>query len=347
MLARPLLRTKSIPFSAGSGSLTYGTPADITNDSTSNAAPSGCVLSNGDWLAIYIKSVGNFESSKASVVGKISSDEGATWGMEFAVVSHATLSTFNPGICCLASGRVVLMYNLYDHVGHTTATDAVRTIYSDDAHLGASATWSSPYTVNASFTGYCAAGNSRPLVLPDQTVIIPVYGDSGGNTSSQAFFSTDDGETFGGAVTMANGPADGRNYYEPSIARLTNGLLLAQYRTTGGTGNMYQNFSADNGATWGPTAIAFGGFSPSNVIQRANRTIVAVVRGHLDGDGHAFTSINLGASWVDQGALQASFDWIYGLWFDRSDGTGFIIYSDQPAASQANADIRGMAVTEA
>jgi hypothetical protein len=38
---------------------------------------------------------------------------------------------------------------------------------------------------------------------------------------------------------------------------------------------------------------------------------------------------------------------LYGLWLDRTDGSGFIIYANQPGASQSNVDIRGAAVTEA
>lgn len=333
------------PTPTGDGVLTYGTPFDITNDTKANALPSACVLSNGNWLLVYTKA-DTFEVTKAVIVGKLSSNQGASWGTEFSVVSHATLSTFNPGICTTQTGRVVLMYNLFNQAGPSTSADAVRIIYSDNATSGAGATWSSPYTVDATFTGYCASGTSRPVVLPDNTVIIPVYGDSGGNSSSQVFFSTDDGATFGGAVTIANGVADSRNYYEPSICRLTDGTLIGQYRTTGGAGNMYQNQSTDDGATWSATAVAFGGFSPSNVIQRVTGTLVPVVRGNADGDGHAFTSIDSGASWSDQGAIEADFEFLYSLWMDRTDNTGFIIYSVQPSASTSNADIRGVAVTE-
>jgi hypothetical protein len=348
MIARRLLMGGGGAFAPprGNGVLTYGTPFDITNDTKANALPSAGVLSNGDWLVIYTKS-DDFETTKAVIVGKLSSDEGDTWGAEFSVVSHATLSTFNPGMCVLASGRVVIAYNLFNQAAGTTSADAVRVIYSDNPTAGASATWSSPYTVDASFTGYCANGTSRPAVLPNGTIVLPVYGDSGGNSSSQAFFSTDGGATFGGAVTMANGPADGRNYYEPSIAYLpATGVLLADYRTTGGAGDMYQNQSTDSGATWSATAVSHGGFSPSNIVQRELGTIVGVIRHNPDGDPHAFTSTDLGVTWNDQGQIQASFAMLYGLWLDRTDGTGLIIYSDQPGAAETNADIRGVVVTE-
>ena len=330
----------------GSGVLTYGTPFDITNDSKANALPSACKLADGKWLLIYAKA-DDFESTKATIVGKLSSDEGATWGTEFAVVSHATLSTFNPGICTTGTGRVVLAYNLYDHSGPSTGTDAVRVIYSDDAASGGSATWSSPYTVDATFTSYCAYSASRPVVLPSATVLLPVYGSSGTESSALVFFSTDNGATFGSPVAMANGVADGRNYYEPSIAYLAGGTLLAQYRTSSGAGTMYQNSSTDSGATWSAPAASIGAFSPSNIIQRARRTIVAVVRNNADGDPHAFTSINAGSSWSDQGAIEAAFSMLYGFWMDRTNGTGLIIFSNQAGASETDADIRGVIVTEA
>lgn len=328
------------------GVLTYGTPFDIVNDAKANALPTACGLGGGTLLLVWAKS-DDFETTKANIVGLLITEAGVPIGSEFTIASHATLSAFNPGVCTTNTGRVVVMYNLFNHSSASTAADSVRITYSDNAALGASATWSSPYTVDASFTGYCASGTSRPVVLPDNTIIIPVYGDSGGNSSSEVFFSTDDGATFGGAVTMANGPSDGRNYYEPSIARLVNGTLRAQYRTTSPAGDMYQNQSTDDGATWGATSVAFGAFSPSNIIQRPNQTIVAVVRWNPDGDPHAVTSIDSGASWSDQGAIEAAFAMLYGLWMERSDGSGLIIFANQPAASEANIDIRGVAVTEA
>lgn len=283
----------------------------------------------------------NLDTS-GKIVGKLSTDDGDTWGSEFTIADQAN-GCINVGLLTSTSGRIICEYNEFN--GTIDPPDCVRVTYSDD---GAS-TWSSPYTVDTSFTTQVAAPSSRPFQRSDGTILLPVYGISSGESfwTAAVLFSTDDGETFGGQVTMASGPADSRNYFEPSLVGLPDGTLIGQYRTVD-AGNMYQNSSIDDGATWGATAVAFGGYSPSNIYRRSTGTLVATVRGNAAAKLQAFTSIDDGATWDDQGILDSTSytELEYACAIDRLDGDILVVYSVQPSAALTNADIKTVVVSE-
>lgn len=325
---------------AGSGVLTAGTITTITNDTKYNAWPSICRVTGDTLLLAYVKADNHNLDTSGKIVGKLSTDDGSSWGSEFTIADVAN-GAINGSVMTSVSGRVICEYNEFN--GTIDPPDCVRVTYSDNG----GSTWSSPYTVDTSFTTQVAAPASRPFQLPDETILLPVYGYNGGNWSSAVLFSTDDGATFGGQVTMANGTADGRNYFEPSLCAVGDGTLIGQYRTVD-AGNMYQNTSTD-GTAWSATAVAYGGYSPSNVYRRATGTLVATVRGNAAAKLQAFTSIDDGASWDDQGILDSTSytELEYACAIDRLDGDILVVYSVQPSAALTNADIKTVIVAEA
>lgn len=325
----------------GTGVLTAGTIATITDDTKYNAWPSVCRVTGSTLLMAYAKADNHNLDTSGKIVGKLSTDDGDTWGSEFTIADVAN-GAINAGLLTSTSGRVICEYNEFN--GTIDPPDCVRITYSDNG----GSTWSSPYTVNSSFTTQVGAPASRPFQLPDDTILLPVYGISSGETfwSSAVLFSTDDGATFGGEVMMADGEADGRNYFEPSIAAVEDGTLIGHYRTAD-AGNMYQNESAD-GSSWNATAVAFGGYSPSNVYRRTTGTLVATVRGNAAAKLQAFTSIDEGATWDDQGILDSTSytELEYACAIDRLDGDILVVYSVQPSAALTNADIKTVIVSE-
>lgn len=329
----------------GTGVLTAGTISTITDNAKYNAWPSICRVTGSTLLLAHVGADNHNLDTSGKIVGKLSTDDGDTFGSEF-VIADAANGCINGSVMTTSTGRVICEYNEFN--GTIDPPDCVRVIYSDDAHLGASATWSSPYTVDTSFSTQVAAPASRPFQLPDTTILLPVYGISSGESfwTSAVLFSTDDGETFGGQVTMASGPADSRNYFEPSLWGNA-GDLFAHFRTVD-AGSMYQGASADGGATWTATAAAFGGYSPSNIYRRSTGTWVATVRGNAAAKLQAFTSIDNCASWDDQGILDSSSytELEYACAIDRLDGDMLVAYSVQPSAALTNADIKTVIVSE-
>lgn len=325
----------------GTGVLTAGVISTITDDSKYNAWPSVTRVAGATLLLVYVKADNHNLDTSGKVVGKLSTNDGATWGTEFTIADQAN-GCINGSVMTSSSGRVICMYNEFN--GSIDPPDCVRITYSDDGGT----TWSSPYTVDSSFTTQVASPASRPCQLPSGTILIPVYGISTGQTNwtSAVLSSTDDGATFGSQVTMASGPADSRNYFEPSIGLLEGGTLIAHYRTVD-AGSMYQNTSTD-GTSWTATAVAFGGYSPSNLYRRPTGTLVATVRGNAAAKLQAFTSTDEGVTWDDQGILDATSytELEYACAIDRLDGDILIVYSVQPSVSLTNADIKQVVVTE-
>lgn len=323
----------------GNGVLTAGAITTIIDDSKYNAWPSLCRVEGSTVVMAYVKADNHNLDTSGKIVGRTSTDDGDSWGPE-VVIADVVNGCINPGLLTTSSGRILCEFNEFN--GSIDPPDCVRVVYSDDS----GGTWSSPYTVDTSFTTQVASPASRPVQLADDTILLPIYGYNGGDWSSAVLFSTDDGATFSGQVTMANGTADGRNYFEPSIG-VSGSTLIGHYRTVD-AGNMYQNESVDGGATWNATAIAFGGYSPSNVYRRTTGTLVATVRGNAAAKLQAFTSIDDGASWDDQGILDSTSytELEYACALDRLDGSILVVYSVQPTGSTSNADIKTVVVTE-
>jgi hypothetical protein len=344
MLARPILRTKGFPFRAGSGDLTVGTIATITDDTKYNAWPNVVLMGNGSLLMAYTKADNHNADNSGKVVGRIATEVNAlagTWGAEFDIADE-TLGAINVSLVALASGRVVVAYNLFN--APNTPTDSVRVRYSDNN----GSTWSAAYTPDIAYTLTVTNGSAHMIQLRDGTVMMAVYGLNTSQTfySASVLFSSDDGATWGGEVQVANGTADSRQYYEPSLTLVDNNDILCLMRTSNLAGDMRQSRSVDGGATWSAPAVVFGGYSPANAIQLTSRTLLATVRGNAAGKLEAFTSINRGASWTSQGILDATAytEIEYGCPVQLSTGEIIDVYSVEIGST--NADVKTVIVTE-
>jgi Neuraminidase (sialidase) len=317
------------------GAVAVGAISTITDNAKYNAWPAVARMANGSLLVVYASGNSHNADNTSNVAGKISSDEGATWGTEFTVADE-TLGAINPGICTLASGRVLVTYNLFNFPN--SIPDAIRVRYSDDN----GSTWSSAYTVNSTFTDWTANGG-RPAQLGGGTVLLTLYGMDTTDTfaSTHLFTSSDDGATFGSESTLADGDTDSRHYYEPALLLLNTGDVLCLMRTTGGTGNTYQKRSTDSGATWSAAAIAFAGYSTPHAIQTTVGTLIAGVRGNAAAQVEAFTSINSGTTWTSQGDIDATmFEMEYACPVELLDGRVLMVYGSQPTSSTTNSDIK-------
>ncbi len=336
------------PLRVGLGTLTLGSASTVANDSTYLSWPHVCRMQTGDLLLMYTTGAAHGGDNTGNVVGKIgveSPDGTITWGAQFTIADHASERCSGVGVASLASGRVVCTYLRYNYPSNPL--DGAYLVYSDDFGV----IWSAEVTINSSLSSF-SYGSSPVVQLPNGDCLAAVEGQNSGDTHNRMVLlrSTDDCETWGSQVTLANNQGT-RNYYEAHVALLDDGSLLALLRTTDGDGDIYKSTSTDDGATWSAPAVAFAGHAQPHFIQASTGTLIAVTRkneGAGIGDAIAYTSIDRGATWSSLFDLDtATYEMEYGAPIELLDQRLLVLYGDQPSSALTNADIKQVYVTEA
>ncbi len=326
--------------------MTVGSITTVTDDTKYNAWPSIVRIRENQIFLGYTKGDTHNSDNTGKAVGKIGI-EGLggviTWGSEFDIYDDPSEWVSLTGVTILSTGRIVV--SMFRHPSATNPVDGAYVITSDD--MGA--TWGSLVTVNASFTDY-SYGSGRAMELPNGDLLQCVEGKDTGDTFSSivVLTSTDQGDTWGGEVTLASGT---RNYYEACLGLLDDDTILVLLRTTDGNGDIYQSSSTDGGATWATPTLAFAGHGQPNWLQLSTGTLIAITRendGSLQGDVWAYTSIDRGATWDGPTTLDATmYEMEYGATVELLDGRLLVAYGYQPSSATTNSDIKQVYVTEA
>lgn len=328
------------------GDLTVGTITTITNDNYYNAWPAITRMANDELLLTYTKGITHHADNSGSWNGKISSDDGTTWGSEFDIYGIAEpLWASVLGASTSSTGRVFTAGFRNDADPPTGFDDqGALLVYSDDN----GSTWESAIVLDAGFTDF-QLGASAPVEMVGGDLIMPIEGEDTGDTLSsvRVIFSSDDGDTWGSEVVLAEGT---RNYYEPCLVVLDNGDILALLRTTDGNGDIYASTSDDAGATWSTPAVAFAGHGMPHVIQGTSGTLIAITRENgaaQQGAVWAYTSLDRGATWNGPFTLDSSmYEMEYGCPVELSEGSYLVVYGYQPTSAITNSDIKQVVVTE-
>lgn len=242
---------------SGSGVITADPQGRLTVDSgsTYKAFP-GMTFLEGRLHLVYRD--GSAHNSSGGVLKYRTSDNlGRSWSSATTIVTPAgALDVRDPNICALSSGRLLVTYDLRDYAP-TPDTITAHAIYSDTRGQS----WSSPYTIPDTFSGQ-AIVSAPAIELPDGTVLLPGFGDNGGNYLAVCWFSTDGGLTFDTQTTIASGSHD---WEEPVVRYLANGTLVALIRDSAGSVT-YRVASTDLGQTWGsPSSVLTAGGRPDFV----------------------------------------------------------------------------------
>jgi hypothetical protein len=298
---------QSVPMPAwvkptGTGVITADPQGRITVDSgtTYRAFPSMAFLAGRLYLVYRDGSAHN--SAGGVVKLRTSSDLGRTWASATTIATPGgTDDNRDPIIGALSSGRLLLYYHRTG-TGGTVALD-IRVRYSDDRGQ----TWSAEYTVPDTFSGQ-VAGSGSITELPNGTILISGYGESGGNYSAVTWSSTDGGLTFGSQTTIAS--SGSRDFDEPQVHYLASGKLVALLRTNG-TGHTYRAVSTDLGATWAAaTDVLTAGLGRPDFVEFYPGALLLFVRvASGDDDAGWAVSWDEGATWtavqeVDTGETQ-------------------------------------------
>ncbi|MDO4570637.1 MAG: sialidase family protein [Planctomycetia bacterium] len=206
-------------------------------------------LKNGDILLAYSQYYGksNSDHAPAFIAGRISHDNGETWGESFKILEKdGGLNLMSVSLLRLKDGRIAMFYlrkfSLLDNRPFVCFS-------SDEAK-----TWTKPQPcILEDEVGYYVVNNSRVVELSDGSVVIPcahhTYNNRGGtNWSAEmvCYISTDGCKTFQRSGVAKN--PDGSIFQEPGVMEMEDGSLLMIIRTNAGC--QYLSRSKDGGRTW-------------------------------------------------------------------------------------------------
>jgi hypothetical protein len=232
----------------------FGSEVVVQHDSSGldhNGFPGLGLAANGDLLLGYSKN-NSHASQDGKLVYRISSDKGDTWGAEQTVWDYSTDGGgtdlwFTPRFTTLADGRIIMAVGL--RVSQAGAVDGIGYFESSDNGQ----TWSGlNQRIEAIFDAIALEGGGI-IELANGDLLYPYYGrdaaDATNRRSCAVLRSTDGGTTWSALATIADGPADAKDYAEPGLVQMDNGDIIALIRQELGV-DMWTSQSTDNGATW-------------------------------------------------------------------------------------------------
>ena len=212
------------------------------------AFPGLATLSDGTVICVMYESHAHDPAGGLSgrLVERRSTNFGWDWSLPREVYAHTSKDTRGATALMTSAGTLLV-------AGFTADGGAdmdVFVIRSTDNGT----TWSSPITPTTGFTLSSASG-ANFVELSNGHLLLAVYGlDTAGTyTSTKTVLSTDDGATWGHAITIADGQASSKQWNEAGIVKISGAhpheTLLALIRND--TDNRIDKAtSTDSGATW-------------------------------------------------------------------------------------------------
>jgi hypothetical protein len=253
----------ALPGSKKTGNVRVGAKRVTLASTGHNGFPGFAPLSDGGLIAVWRSAPQHDPTPTPGVIKARTFDtDGTPRGDEYTVLTDA-LDLRDPMLTRLDDGRLVMQF--FKHDGTATTTAGVFLAVSTDD--GATFTQLSkvPFTWDS-----LAASSGRMVVAPNGDWLVAAYGRTSATFNHiRLMRSTDEGQTWTGEVTVAEGQAESRNYVEPVIGVLPDGLtLMCLIRVADSDGSnpaIYRTTSTDNGATWTAEAsvVTGGGGRPA------------------------------------------------------------------------------------
>jgi hypothetical protein len=209
-------------------------------------------LADGDVICVYRRGSAH-SSDDGKVVGKISSDNGATWGSEFDIHDDASYDTRNQA-CGVdpSSGRVIVFDRTYNAGGAVH----VSTYYLTSTDNGS--TWSSPTSLDSLFSDltYDYMIPFGPMVTTSNGLAQVFYGIRASTNQQFAYllFSTDGGATWGDRHEIYSVTQAAATQTEPAIVAIDNDRLALIIRDDQDGSRYFWTRSLDGGYTWETTS---------------------------------------------------------------------------------------------
>lgn len=235
-----------------------------------NSEGSFVTLKDGRILFAYTRYNGDScdDGARADIVGRISSDQGRTWGDYFTILKNDALNLMSVSLLRLQDGRIALAYLRKSESAYrspwkcsgasVTGSNGVYTdcrpwfcVSGDECK-----TWSKPVDVAGVPYTYLVVNNDRLVQLKSGRIIIPAalhWAKSGGANAAYAvsvyFISDDGGATWRESNGCAVGPVDlASGLREPGVVELEDGRVFGWYRTCAVA--QFYAYSDDGGENW-------------------------------------------------------------------------------------------------
>lgn len=204
------------------------------------------ILKNKDILTVYTKFLEEVsDHGKASLMGRISKDNGSTWGEEITIVENEGIqNVMSVSLLRMQNGKIALFYLIKNGINDCYPVMRI----SDDEGK----TWSETKACIPPGSGYFVLNNSRVIQLSSGRILVPVahHANHGGkfeqNAEIRCLYSDDNGDSWHKS-DKAEGPIDVVKQ-EPGLVELKDGRILMYIRTN--TGFQYFSYSSDKGQTW-------------------------------------------------------------------------------------------------
>jgi hypothetical protein len=280
--------------------------------------PLTCKLDNGEVLCLYRQGKEKHSFDGVLVVQK-SKDGGTTWSDQQIVYNgmsgDSPESAQTGGLCQLADGSVVVFFTVVEEI---TADFYIfseegrrlrqRLCLSRSCDLGM--TWSFPETLNLIGASYNIYVGSRPFLLPNGDLFVPLEATgSHGQQFTLGTISDDGGKTFSPVIITAEDKTGKLSYGDPKFTILPDGRILMLLWTfitaIEETIEVRCCISSDNGHTW-TTPVSIGVLSQiMTPLLLDSHTVLAVGNVRTSPAGiRLWVSHNNGISWDIENSIQ-------------------------------------------
>ncbi len=230
-------------------------PAPASADHPRNMGGDLARLSDGRWLLAYSQwTTGTTDADASRVVGRLSHDQGTTWGETFVIAApNETRDTVRmPNFVRLGDGRLALFVRC--HQTMDVKWISMMTCRDETAELLDASTWSAPRRVTPAPPGGHVIIAARVIRTRGGRLIVPFatpwpWDRTDGRADricTSCMLSDDDGKSWFQSRTTLRGP--GRGLMEPAVVEFTSGRLMMLMRTQ--THRQYISYSEDDGNTW-------------------------------------------------------------------------------------------------
>jgi hypothetical protein len=213
-----------------------------------------------------------------------SSDHGETWSTP-NVVNDSPVDDRNPAFGQDANGSLVVGFwrtARYDDQGKyaPARTDKPVNTWVTRSH-DAGKSWDEPAEIDVREIGY-GSPYGKIIVLPDQSLLMPIYGEqprSGGEAVANSedwsylFRSTDHGKTWRRYSTVAS-----RMFNETSVLLLRSGRMIAAMRSKVPEQAVWLSESSNLGKTWSePNRLTPARHHPADLVELEDGRILLTV----------------------------------------------------------------------